>query len=208
MGMFDIEHRGSMADRARARRERDEESGRHERLKRQLQAALEGRGVEPARELSLRWKEGWGAGGDVATHSVTGAWLPRSPRPHTTRASVSGSVGNSSCVDRENGVPRLPRTPRAARSGNAFRTTRTIADLCDPQRHAWLPSGHGTRNTDVTNYSRACEFGAARSPRLPSMADNMATESRSSLVEPTLEFRARNFWPTATGNFSPGDCRR
>ena len=151
---------------------------------------------------------GWGAGGDVATHSVTGAWLPRSPRPHTTRASMSGSVGNSTYVDRENGVPRLPRTPRAARSGNAFRTARTIADLCDPQRHAWLPSGHGTRNTDVTNYGRACEFGAARSPRLPSMADNMATESRSSLVEPTLEFRARNFWPTATGNFSPGDCRR
>ena len=197
-----------MADRARARRERDEESGRHERLKSQLQAALEGRGVEPARELSLRWKEGWGAGGDVATHSVTGAWLPRSPRPHTTRASMSGSVGNSTYVDRENGVPRLPRTPRAARSGNAFRTTRTIADLCDPQRHAWLPSGHGTRNTDVTNYSRACEFGAARSPRLPSMADSTATENKSSLVEPTLEFRARNFWPTAAGNFSPGDWRK
>ena len=196
-----------MADRARARRERDEESGRHERLKRQLQAALEGRGVEPARELSLRWKEGWGAGGDVATHSVTGAWLPRSPRPHTTRASVSGSVGNSSCVDRENGVPRLPRTPRAARSGNAFRTTRTIADLCEPQRHAWLPSGHGTRNTDLTNYSRASAF-ASPSPRLPPMPNSTATESKSSLVEPTLEFRARNFWPTAAGNFQSGDYRK
>ena len=197
-----------MADRARARRERDEESGRHERLRRQLQMALQGRGVvEPARELNTtasRGKEGWGAGGDVATHSVTGAWLPRSPRPHTTRASMSGPVGKT---HGENGVPRLPRTPRAARSGNAFRTTRTIADLCEPQRHAWLPSGHGTRNTDLTNYSRASLF-APRSPRLPSMADSSATESNSSLVEPTLEFRTRNFWPTAAGNFSPGDWRK
>ena len=79
--------------------------------------------------------------------------------------------------------------------------------LTAAQRHAWLPSGHGTRNTDLTNYSRASAF-APRSPRLPSMADSTATENKSSLVEPTLEFRARNFWPTAAGNFSPGDWRK